>query len=743
MSRPECRRMDSRIKQLEASLRSWAQRLETERDPEERDRIRDTMNGLENSIQELDTDLFEAGCYEIHGPIIPGIKVPTIEVTQSTQYHHLLGTGAGRTNSVPLVAFKLLLARVFVENVFHEELSATGRISVMVWNPNTLKYDKLRRTLDPVQPIVLAGASTSERRRMRATLNFLMPAADCRGRLSLNAQVWAEGHQSDPYYRGTGSVEIEFDARRIPIIHCFRINLTRLLPTMPPSSVTIAAPTDADCRGTMELAERMFPVQDLDIRDRGVRPYTGSLQNTNDYDEVRQDIQAVRDGTTPTPAEHEIFLAMLPTHAGPNRIITGTALNGSIESTVWLEQMFAHELGHLLLPGDDHVFDGACGIPGVAMDQIDTSYPDYPNAIQRAGIGEWGVDLGQSPIRLHAPETPDIMSYCNPPQWISPYNYMRAYNGDLLNPFDERSASLADSQKLLVSLRLHRDGRAELNWALHLPGEPRRYTAKGQTDTILELYGANATLVASSNCHRAADRPDTAPYEDFLETLPWFDAVSSVAVVRKGKEVARWAVEDSPSEPVVRKLSMAQKTRSGGGKNVVISWDKPKKVAKLHQMLRYTPDEGKTWIPIANGIQSGEVEIGAELFRGLVNCRFQLAVSTGFRTTLVESTDKMSWPEATREIAIIQPRNNSILIMGEPVQLVGRTGMWFDGRQDPVHAYWTSNRDGYLADGLRAVVSGLSAGPHVIRLVTEDDSRAEISDRVMITVEEISRAPKA
>lgn len=87
-------------------------------------------------------------------------------------------------------------------------------------------------------------------------------------------------------------------------------------------------------------------------------------------------------------------------------------------------------------------------------------------------------------------------------------------------------------------------------------------------------------------------------------------------------------------------------------------------------------------------------------------------------------------------VAIIQPERDSILIKGEPVKLIGRTGMRFDGRLDSVHAYWTSSRDGYLADGLRAVVSGLSAGRHVLRLVIEDGSRAEISDRVMITVED-------
>ena len=114
-------------------------------------------------------------------------------------------------------------------------------------------------------------------------------------------------------------------------------------------------------------------------------------------------------------------------NACPQRIVRGTAphssiralnifghqLNQSLQSTVNRTQLFAHELGHWLLPGDDHV--AGCINPNLTLTQIDSNYPDYPNAVSRAGIGEWGVDLtGSHPWTLFGPEQGDIMSYCGP-----------------------------------------------------------------------------------------------------------------------------------------------------------------------------------------------------------------------------------------------------------------------------------------------------------------------------------------
>ena len=165
--------------------------------------------------------------------------------------------------------------------------------------------------------------------------------------------------------------------------------------------------------------------------------------------------------------------------------------------------------------------------------------------MQRAGVREWGADLGGAPLRLHGPETPDIMSYCPGSRWISPYNYLRAFNGPVLSWTEDADGAEAEAQKSLLAFRVHRDEAVKLRWALHLPGQPPPPSAKGLSNFVLEMYDAEGAFLASVTCRRPADRPATAPYEDFQEVLPWFEDVSHVVLVRDQGELARWPTGDA------------------------------------------------------------------------------------------------------------------------------------------------------------------------------------------------------
>lgn len=102
----------------------------------------------------------------------------------------------------------------------------------------------------------------------------------------------------------------------------------------------------------------------------------------------------------------------------------------------------------------------------------------------------------------------------------------------------------------------------------------------------------------------------------------------------------------------------------------------------------------------------------------------------------------MAGPPLEREARIIQPEAGARVERGDPVWLVGTSTTRLDGSQDAANAYWSSSRDGFLADGFRAVVSELSVGRHVLRLVVEDGFGGEISRTVVIWVTEQSGAPQ-
>lgn len=313
LSRPECRDRYNRIKELEVERRRYAELLASATSHERRKQILHTIEGLDNSIQLLEEELYSEGCYVSTVPLIPLLQVIGLEATQSTQYYAVEGTGAGSDNSIWLVTGKPLLIRVYLENRLPTTSTVTGRLTVMGFNHNTLQYDIFRRQVDSIRTVTRQPDSKSRRRPLDETLNFLVPAGDCWGTVSFNALAWVSGHESDPYYRHKYRVSgPRFYDRRPPLIHCFRISLSRTVPGAP-APATVAAPSLADCRATMAHAQRLFPAANLDIRDRGTRRYpaTGAapLQSFGDYAAVRTDIQTVLDGTTPTPAGNEIAAA--------------------------------------------------------------------------------------------------------------------------------------------------------------------------------------------------------------------------------------------------------------------------------------------------------------------------------------------------------------------------------------------------------------------------------------------------
>lgn len=726
--RPECVELADRRKQFQDLRNDYQRELQHTQDLEEREQILRIIEGLDERIDDVNGELAFQQCYVL--PAQPGLflKVVGMEATQSTQFLSIEGTGAGLDNSIRFVARKALLARAYLRSQFPDAVSVTGRLTVYQFNNNTLKYDIYRRNVDPTRLVIVPPSSASRRANLNDTLNFIIPPADCYGKVKLEVRAWVTGHEGDVSYRGEGVIApVEFSPRRIPIIYCYRINFTQTIPSMPPSTAVLTAPSFADCQTTMDLAQRMFPLADLDIRDGGTRNLSGPLETPNDYVAVRKQIQAIRDGTTPTPHDHEIYVGMLPTHTNSSGDIWGHADAGCIESIVGDSELFAHELGHLLLPGDDHVSDTACRRPT----GIDSNYPDYPNAIKASGIGEFGVDLGTPSFTVFGPETPDIMSYCPSPRWISPYNYNRATTGDILNLRSAVAAIRTDAQKLLLSFRVYRDGRVELQKGMHLAGEPRSLPGKAPTGIFVELYGSNDELFASAECsHRSPDRPKTAPYEDFQEVLPWNEQAAYVLVIREGEEVARWEIEEPVPEPRVTDLTVREEPREGGGTYFHLAWEKREQAERLHYMLRFTPDDGQTWLPVVTESQETEVDVDASSLPGGGKCRFQLAVSTGFRTSLVES-EEVSVPQRATQVAILQPRAQAKVAYGDPVWLVGSAS---NGRSSA--AFWTSNRDGFIGDGFRALADRLSTGRHLLSLTVEDGVGGEAKESVVIWVQQ-------
>jgi hypothetical protein len=200
--------------------------------------------------------------------------------------------------------------------------------------------------------------------------------------------------------------------------------------------------------------------------------------------------------------------------------------------------------------------------------------------------------------------------------------------------------------------------------------------------------------------------------------------------------VARWQIEEPAAEPPVTDLTHREGRREGGGTYFHVTWKKRARAEQLpYYMLRFTPDDGQTWLPVATGSQDTQVDVDASCLPGGEKCRFQLAVSTGFRTSLVESPE-VSVPRRARQVAIIHPKAQAEVAFGNPIWLVGTSTSLFGEDRKAVDAFWTSNRDGFIGDGVRVLANRLSTGRHLLTLTVEDGIGGEVKESVVIWVQQ-------
>ncbi|MCY4645539.1 MAG: M66 family metalloprotease [Gammaproteobacteria bacterium] len=223
----------------------------------------------------------------------------------------------------------------------------------------------------------------------------------------------------------------------------------------------------------------------------------------------------------------------LGTMAGPATGPSGAAfVPGRSSFSVPRPGTIAHELGHNM--GLRHAPCGGAADP-------DPSFP-HPDG----SAGAWGYDFARG--ELVRPETPDLMSYCGPPDGISDYHFANAFRHRL---FDERAPpepSAAPARSLLLWGGAEADGAPFLNPVFvvdappALPDSAGAYTLTGRTDGGTELFSLRFAMP------RTADGAGGSGFAFALPVEPgWADELAGITLAGPGGTFALSDDSDVPT----------------------------------------------------------------------------------------------------------------------------------------------------------------------------------------------------
>ncbi len=192
----------------------------------------------------------------------------------------------------------------------------------------------------------------------------------------------------------------------------------------------------------------------------------------------------------------------------------------------------AHELGHNL--GLHHAPCGGAGAP-------DPSFP-HPDG----SAGAWGYDFARG--ELVRPTTPDVMSYCGPPDGISDYHFANALRYRLFEARAEAgTVASASARSLLLWGGADADGAPFLNPAFvveappALPDSAGAYTLTGWTTGGTELFSFSFAMP------RAADGDGGSGFAFVLPVEPgWAGELAGIILAGPG---GTFALNDDSDVP--------------------------------------------------------------------------------------------------------------------------------------------------------------------------------------------------
>jgi hypothetical protein len=658
--------------------------------------------------------------------LLSNLSITGIEFNQATQFFrsqlHLDPASAGADNSIPLIAGKDLVARVFVDTGDDPARPSIGQVTGELqirsgggtWNA----IAPLNGPIDPIRD------EDIRRNNADATLNFLIPGAFAQDQLEVRVRAFDSvvGNRPD---LGVASGMFE-ETLQFRSVEPLRVRGVLVNYTGTPA---VAAPTINDLRNTLDYVEGTYPVHDVIITGVDI------INDNGDYTDMSGDGCGTGwGGLLDTLREmqgdsSDVYYGLLG--SGVPLGWGGCGGGGVGAGPVGAGSTAAQEIGHAF--DRDHAPCGNAGDP-------DPNYPVY-GTLPMGSIGEHGIDAAGD-VKDPVTDT-DFMGYCGN-KWVSPYTYLglmnaipstesslspiAAFNTNLNRLDTERPTQI--SEQLFVNLEIRgRNLKVIAAPMFHYKAKP--VLPRGRpTQYRVELRDCHDTALVSRQLHRLDPhgRENNAIFS-FFEAVAWPKGVARLVVLcdEGGCSNKELHIIDVPPEaPRIEKVAV-----DATQDKVHIAWTSAKPEDCLWYLVQYSHNGGATWRNVTSRTQDTSVSISRQSLAGGKQCIFRVLATSGVRTGYATSD---SIPLSNQE-PIVTIRGGDVSVHRGDIVMLSTFAFSADSGSLPSSGTtWISDRDGVVGHGRRLRFRARSLGVHQLTANVPDGAGGYCTVRTKLTV---------
>lgn len=565
------------------------------------------------------------------------------ELTQAIQHFrsgkHLDAANVFPDNSIPLVAFKPTVVRLYVD---YDASSGLAPIRSL-YGELVVTAGATTTTLLASRPITPRRDASIDRGQRDHTLNFLIPEGLCRGTIDVSARVF------DALDRDQFSADfvrtLTFES--VPSLPVMAVAIDYTGPDVS-DPTQVSAPTIFDFPPLFAFTEAAYPIPQVLITSFVTMVYDGEVKS--DINDGCDKLGDLKDAVADLRGDSDDIVYGLFNAGLDTGSVGGCGGDGVGVGRIGAQGTAAHEIGHAL--GRKHA---PCDNVTRCAEPQDTD-DDYPRYLgfDSDSIGEYGFDVRPASGSVKRPANAhDMMGYSGN-DWISPYTYKAllsrvpefrqgasaAFSASAIEPGaaasrrpDPRGCWIPIKQpQLFLRLDIRRDRSVRWHPSFQFDARPRPH-GSGKTDFTVELLDdtgepvRRACLYANDAGCGCACRTSGWPLK-IRHAIAFDSRARTLVLYECDKEIDRRTIPQAP------KVSIHTSGAESRDDEIELHWDASTGSGEKPQLwyLVQWRDRLGTWRGAAPRTQKDSMKIPKRLFDGQRVAALRVLASSGIAT---------------------------------------------------------------------------------------------------------------